>query len=36
MPKRREMRVTMTVPRSECGKFGEKYRAADCFTARGR
>lgn len=36
MPKRRKPRVTMTVPRSECGKFGEKYRAASCVTARGR
>ena len=26
MPKRREPRVTMAVPRSQCGEFGEKYR----------
>ncbi len=34
MPKRREPRVTMTVQRSQCGKFGEKYRAASRYRRR--
>ncbi len=27
MPRRREPRVTMADPRSQCGKFGDEYRA---------